>query len=161
MTADGTGADQTKEVLFVCTANICRSPMAEAIFDALISDAGMRYEVRSAGVAALVGEPIAPKAVAALEEVGVYPGHHRAKQVIKPMLEGVDLVLTMTPKHVATLRRLSGDSSHKTYTLPEYAKGAPSEEGISDPYGLTMDAFRTCVCRLIEDLDRVVNRLER
>jgi protein-tyrosine phosphatase len=159
--ADRTEADRTKEVLFVCTANICRSPMAEAIFDALVSDAGMRYEARSAGVAALVGEPIAPKAVAALEEVGVYPGEHRAKQVIKPMLEGADLVLAMTPKHVATLRRLSGDSSHKIYSLPEYAKGAPSEEGISDPYGLTMSAFRTCVRRLFEDLDRVVNRLER
>lgn len=159
--ADGTQADRTKEVLFVCTANICRSPMAETIFDALVSDAGISYEARSAGVAALVGEPMAPNAAAALEEVGVYAGEHHARQVIKPMLEEADLVLAMTPKHVAALRRLSEVSSHKIYTLPEYARGAPSEEGISDPYGLTMTAFRACVRRLFEDLDRVVGRLER
>lgn len=161
MAAAGNEVDRTKKVLFVCTANICRSPMAEAIFDALVSDAGLPYEARSTGVAALVGEPIAPNAVAALEEVGVYAGEHRARQVNEPMVEEADLVLAMTPKHVAALRRLSGDSSHKIYTLPEYAKGAPSGEGISDPYGLTMSAFRACVRRLFEDLDRVVERLER
>ncbi len=67
----------------------------------------------------------------------------------------------MTPKHVVALRRLSESSSPKIYTLPEHAKGASSEEGSSDPYGLTMGAFRTCVRCLYEDLDWVVDRLEQ
>jgi protein-tyrosine phosphatase len=55
-------------VLFVCTANVCRSPMAEAIFDSLASEADLPWKARSAGVAALVGEPIAPRAEAVPRE---------------------------------------------------------------------------------------------
>lgn len=150
-----------RKILFICTANICRSPMAEAIFNALAEDAKLAVRAESAGVAALEGEPTAPKASEALEEVGIYAEARRARQVSEPMLEEADLVLAMNPRHVAALRRLSEDSSHKIYTLPEYAKGTPSEEAISDPYGLPMSAFRTCVRRLFENLDQVVNRLER
>ena len=150
-----------RKILFVCTANICRSPMAEAIFNALAEDAKLAVRAESAGVAALEGELTAPKASEALEEVGIYVEGRRARQVNKAMVEEVDLVLTMNPRHVAALRRLSKDSSHKIYTLPEYAKGTPSEEGISDPYGLTMDAFQTCVRHLFEYLEQVVDRLER
>ncbi len=93
-----------KKVLFICTANICRSPMAEAIFNALAEDRGLDFRAESAGVAALKGKPIAPNASAALEEIGVYAGGHSARQVSAEMLEEADLVLTMTPRHVAELR---------------------------------------------------------
>lgn len=54
-------------MLFVCTANICRSPMAAGIFEALSGDSGLPFEARSAGTAALVGEPAAPEARQAVE----------------------------------------------------------------------------------------------
>ncbi len=158
MTEGGTGADSKKEILFVCTANICRSPMAEAIFNALISDAGMPYEARSAGVRALVNEPIAPYAAAALEEVGVYPSGHRARQVNENMIEQADLVLAMTPQHVEALRRLSTASSGKIYTLPGYANDTPDREGIADPYGLSIVAYRASVRRIFECVDLVIKR---
>ncbi|MDX6381210.1 MAG: protein arginine phosphatase [Rubrobacteraceae bacterium] len=156
-----TRAEEPKKILFVCTANICRSPMAEEIFNALAEDRMLPFRAQSAGVAALEGEPMAPKASEALEEVGIYTKGHRARQVSQRMLEEADLVLAMTPRHVAELRRLFGDSSRKIYTLLEYAKRAPSEEGISDPYGHSMSAFRTCVRQLFRYLDQVVERLER
>ena len=58
-----------KKVLFVCTANVCRSPMAEAIFNALAEERGLLWRAESAGVAALVDEDITPNARAALEVV--------------------------------------------------------------------------------------------
>src|SRR5215217_2091926 len=129
-----TTENQTRQILFVCTANVCRSPMAEAIFNALAEERGLAWRAESAGVAALVGEDI---------------------------LEEADLVLGMGPRHVGTLRRRFGDLSERVYALPQYALGAPPEEGIPDPYGQTMTAFRASVRQLLEYTEALVGRLER
>ena len=67
-----------EKVLFVCTANVCRSPMAQAIFNTLSEDEALPFRVESAGTAALEGEPMAPNTFAVLEEAGIYLGLHRA-----------------------------------------------------------------------------------
>lgn len=154
--AEGT----TKEVLFVCRANICRSPMAEALFNTLISDTDMPYEARSAGVAALVNEPIAPYAMAVLEEAGVYAKEHRARQVNETMLEGADLVLAMTSRHATKLSRLSATSAAKVHTLPAYANDAPDWEGVPDPYGHSMATYRASMRQIFEYVDLLVTRLK-
>ncbi len=149
-----------KRVLFVCTANICRSPMAELIFNALMEDAGMLHRARSAGVGALKDEPVTPHAQAALEEVGVYADGHRARQVDEAMLEGADLVLAMTPRHVEKIRGLSAASSEKTLTLPGYVGGFAGGEGIPDPYGHSMAAYRASVRQIFGCVDLLVARLK-
>lgn len=68
-----------KKVLFVCTANTCRSPMAQVIFDTLTEDEGLPFRAESAATEALEGTTIAENAVAALEEAGIYPGLHSAR----------------------------------------------------------------------------------
>jgi protein-tyrosine-phosphatase len=134
--------------------------MAEAIFNALAEDRGLGFRAESAGVAALKGKPIAPNASAALEETGIYTEGHSARQVSAQMLEEADLVLAMSPRHVTELRRVFGDS-FAVSTLPEYASGASSEEGISDPYGSAMVAYRASARQLFEYVDLLVNRLAR
>src|SRR5918997_4211729 len=153
--------NHTRQILFVCTANVCRSPMAESIFNALAEEGGLPYRATSAGVAALKGEDITPNARAALEEVGIYAPTHRARQVDEAMLGEADLVLVMGPRHLATLHRRFGDLSERVYTLPEYALSAPPEEGIPDPYGQTMTAFRASVRQILEHVEGLVKRLER
>src|SRR5919107_44052 len=153
--------NHTRQILFVCTANVCRSPMAEAIFNALAEERGLAWRAESAGVAALVDEDITPNARSALDEVGIYANEHRARQVGEEMLEEADLVLGMGPRHVATLRRHFGDLSERVYVLPQYARGAPPEEGIPDPIGQTMTAFRASVRQLLEYTEALVGRLER
>ena len=104
--------------------NISRSPIAEAIFSALVSDRDMPFQAQSAGTVGLVGELMAPYARAAPEEVGVYTEGHRARQVDANMLEESDLVSAMTPEHAATLRRRFPESLEKINTLPGYAAGS-------------------------------------
>lgn len=80
--------------------------MAAAIFDALADERSLNLLASSAGVAAFEGAPMDQKARAALEEIGIYPeAHHQARQVSRELLEDAELVLAMTPRHVAQLRR--------------------------------------------------------
>jgi protein-tyrosine phosphatase len=149
-----------KKVLFVCTMNICRSPMAQAIFNALAEDNDLPFRAESAGTAAFKGRPMAPNAVAALEEAGIYPGAHRARQASARMIKEAELVLAMSPQHATTLRRFQQDPSGGVHTLPEYASGVAGE-GVPDPYGHTMTAYRSSLRQLYEYIDRVVDRIER
>jgi protein-tyrosine phosphatase len=68
-----------KKVLFVCTANTCRSPMAQAIFDTLAEDEGLPFRAESAATEPLEGTAIAENAVAAPKEAGIYTGLHSAR----------------------------------------------------------------------------------
>lgn len=159
-------ATQAGKVLFVCTANVCRSPMAEAIFNALAEDEGLAICAESAGVAALKGEEIAPNASIVLGEAGIYPGEHHARQVSRAMLEEADLVLVMGPRHIAKLRRLFGDLPDQVYTLPEYVSGSlggnhSGEVEIPDPYGHTITAYRASVRQIYDYIERLLERLDK
>lgn len=148
-----------KTVLFVCTANVCRSPMAETVFDALAGEDNLPYRARSAGVSALVGNPIDPKALSALKEIGLSADGHRARQVDGKMIEAADLVLAMTPRHADALRRLSEPSAAKVHTFLEYATGAPDFGGVPDPHGQTMTSYRASLRQLQHHLNLIAAKL--
>ncbi len=71
--------ERVKKVLFVCTANTCRSQMVQAIFDTLAEDEGFTFRAESAGTEAPEETAMAENAVAALEEAGIYPGLHSTR----------------------------------------------------------------------------------
>ena len=154
--------EDTKKVLFVCTANVCRSPMAAAIFNALAEDNGLTAHAESAGVAALVDQPISSNAEAVLQEIGVpSKDHPGARQVSEEMLEEADLVLTMGPRHTATLRRKFEEFAPKVRALPEYAGNDSGHEEIPDPYGGPLIAYRASVQQLLGLIAPIVNRIKQ
>lgn len=132
--------------------------MAQTIFDALAKDEKLPFRAESAGTAALTDHPMAPEAVAVLEEMGFYPGAHRARQVSREMLKGAELVLVMNPRHAAELGRLRNDPPLGTHVLPEYATGLPGG-AIADPYGHTMTTYRSVSRQLYEYVELVAERL--
>lgn len=135
--------------------------MAEAIFNALAEDTNLSFRAESAGTAALEGKPMDPNAEAAVVEMGIYPEPHRARQVGEALIEDADLVLAMTPRHLAEIGSFYRDSPREVYTLLEYATGAPAREGIPDPHGYTMAAYRSSARQLYEYVERVVDHLAR
>jgi protein-tyrosine phosphatase len=149
-----------EKVLFVCTANICRSPMAAGLFNALVEDRGLTFRAQSAGTAALVGKPAAPYTQQVANELRLDFDGHRASQVDETMIGDADLVLTMTPQHRDTLRRNFEDSKEKIYTLPEYSAGDPLG-GIADPYGHSIGTYRASAQEILHHVELVVERLER
>lgn len=149
-----------RTLLFVCTANVCRSPMAAALFNVLAEDAKLPYEAASAGVAALVGEPISPEAEATLAEMGVYTNGHRARQADGAMLREADLVLGMTPHHAQFLRRLPDGAAERVHTLLGYVGGNP-KQGIPDPYGQPMTIYRASARHIFQSLGYLLEKLKK
>jgi len=125
-----------RTLLFVCSANTCRSAMAEALGRAMITEAklGNRLQARSAGTAALDGLPLADLAQAALaKSFGKAPAH-RSRQLTPALLAGDVLVVALTREHKDAALQL-GAGPERLFTLGELA-GEPSTD-VEDPYGET------------------------
>jgi protein-tyrosine-phosphatase len=82
-------------ILFVCSANICRSPMAEGLFGALVKDEPLKWQIGSAGVYAEPGLPAAPNTLQVLRKRGIDLPNHRSKPVSADLLAQYSLILTM------------------------------------------------------------------
>jgi protein arginine phosphatase len=134
-------------VLFVCTGNICRSPMAAAIARDLLARAGRTdVVVSSAGAYALVGEGATDDAMATAEEHGLNLDEHRARQLTAELVADADLVVGMQRAHAEAARRLG---AHRAITL---------EHEIHDPYGCGLEAYRHTWTLLAELIPRVLER---
>ena len=146
-------------ILFVCRANVCRSPMAEAIFDTLAEDAGLPFRSQSAGIAVPDGALVAPRVVDTLEEIGITVDPlHTARQIDEAMVRDADLVLTMTTQQADRLRWLFGEQVGKIHGLAEYAgKGFGTD--VADPHGHTVTAYRASALQVLGFIRTLVSRL--
>ncbi|MFD7815052.1 low molecular weight protein-tyrosine-phosphatase [Streptomyces sp. NPDC059785] len=136
-------------VCFVCTGNICRSPMAESVFRARVGEAGLDglIEVDSAGTDGWhEGDGADPRTVAVLEAEG-YPGDHTARRFRASWFAGRDLVIALDTGHLRALRRLAptpGDAA-KVRLLRSYDPAAGLDLDVPDPYYGHMDDFVECL----------------
>ncbi|MGC0330868.1 protein-tyrosine phosphatase [Streptomyces sp. SAI-170] len=139
----------TYRVCFVCTGNICRSPMAESVFRARVAEAGLdsEVEVDSAGTGGWhEGDPADPRTVAVLEEHG-YDGDHVARQFQASWFSRLDLVIALDSGHLKALRRLAPteQDAAKVRLLRSYDPTADGDLDVPDPYYGGMDGFEECL----------------
>ena len=116
-----------RRVLFVCTGNTCRSPMAESILRHLAKEQGVEVEVRSAGVSAWDGTPMSNHAQKVLQDMKMENASFSSQILSEPIVTWADLILTLTTSHKRHLLHLYPEAADKTYTLKEYAD-VPSDE---------------------------------
>jgi len=121
-------------ILFVCTGNTCRSPMAEALFNDLVRKNDLSdLKATSAGIAALPGQSASMHAIRVMEEKGIDLKGHKSRQVDQKLLRKSDLILTMTESHKTALQAAEPSIWQKVYTLKEYA--GFKDMDIPDPFG--------------------------
>lgn len=110
-----------KHILFVCTGNTCRSPMAEALFRKMAKDRGINAEARSAGVAAMDGMSMSRHAEAVLRDHDI-EDRLRSKSLQAEAVDWSDLILTLTQGHKQQVIRSFPHAADKVFTLKEYAE---------------------------------------
>ena len=136
-----------KTVVFVCTGNTCRSPMAEGMFRVLLQQHGVTdVEVTSCGTGSFPGMPPSEYAVTVAAEYGADIAAHRSRPISHYLLEQGDLFVCMTAQQHEYLRHF----------LPSYSLRILSPTDISDPYGGDLEQYRTCALQIWEALQTLI-----
>ncbi len=147
-------ATKLKKIVFICTGNTCRSPMAEYLLKKVLKEGKLRgFKVCSAGIGAKKGNSINPKSAQVLEEQGIKLGKFSASPVTDKLLKEALVFVCMTERHKEYLMdmrwnvlRKAGEEEieNNVYSFSEFAG-----YDVPDPYGLDIDKYR-CVYSMLE-----------
>lgn len=142
-------------ILFICTGNTCRSPMAEGLMKQIAQNANLQVQVQSAGVAAFPGSPASTHTDTILKSRGIHQ-NHVSQPVTPELVQWSDLILTMTESHKKILCRHFPGGEEKVFTVNEFAD---DKGDVTDPYGGSLEVYQETERDLEAVLNKIVNKI--
>ena len=150
-----------KNILFVCTGNICRSPIAEGLFRRLIGNR-KDIEVVSAGVHAVRGQPPSLYAVQVCEEDGVDISNLRSQPLTAELVDEATHIFGMTGAHLESIHMLFPHGADKAFLLREFEEpGATVWRDVPDPIGMGRDVYEVCARTIKNALPSILAFVEQ
>jgi len=144
------------KVLFVCTGNSCRSPMAAALFQKMANNQGLDVEVKSCGTATLSGLSASKPAIEVLRREGIDISDHKAVSVNSQLVNWADVILVMEEKHKDEIIEKFPQARGKVYLLAEFANR--EKKDIIDPIGKPPEVYEGLVLDLKYYLEKIIRR---
>jgi protein-tyrosine phosphatase len=145
-------------ILFVCSGNTCRSPLAAAIARKLAAERGlMDVEIQSAGTGAFPNSPASEGTMLVSVERGLDVASHRAQMLTKELVDQSDVILTMSRSHLESARALGG--GERSFLLDDFASRGAEQGGVPDPYGGSLDDYRETADTLTRLIDSALGRI--
>jgi protein-tyrosine-phosphatase len=129
-------------IMFVCTGNTCRSPMAEGALRVLLEkERPGRFEVFSAGTGAATGFPATAYAIEAAKLWDADLRAHKSQPLTEGNIDRADLILAMTPRHYDEVRRIKPNAEPKTFLFKNFPRPGRDGEGVEDPIGQPLETY--------------------
>lgn len=145
-------------LLFVCTGNTCRSPLAAEIARRIAAERGVSDTViTSAGTSAWEGSPASDGALLVGLERELDLSAHRSQLLTRALIDNHDLIFAMGPHHLERIEALGGEG--KAFLLADFASHGASHRPISDPMGSDLDVYRATYEELEREVRRVFDRI--
>lgn len=145
-------------VLFVCSGNTCRSPLAEALMRQELAKRKIEdVSVSSAGVAAVDGLRAAANSMTAARELGASLTRFKSRRLTARRVALADLILTMEKKHMESIVERWPGARGKVHVLSEYS--GSKRRGIADPVGGPLQSYRDCGLALQDEIERIVPKI--
>lgn len=153
------------KIMFVCTGNTCRSPMAEAALKVLLEkERSDKFEVVSSGTSAAIGFPATLYAIEAAKIWDADLSQHLSQPLTSKLLDQADLIFAMTPSHYNEIVRIRKDVSDKTFLFKNFPDGSSIGEGLSDPIGQELSVYNETFLEIGEYLgkymDEIIKRID-
>lgn len=128
------------QLLFICTGNLCRSPMAEYLLRQRLG-AKTSWHIHSAGLSAVNGLPASQPAIAVLHEKGTDLTAHRSRLLTQEMIDSAAVIVVMTTSHALELKRRFPEAQDRIYLLKSFDPAARGGD-IPDPIGGEIETYR-------------------